>query len=142
MYKITMESVDFGGTKRTEDYYFNLTQAELVEMQLTTEGGYKEMIEKVLNAKDIKTMSQVFKTILCKAYGVVSPDGRKFVKNQAVLDDFLATQAYSDLYMKLVTDDEAAADFFNKVIPQMEEKPVPAQAAQPGLAVLSAAPEA
>ena len=141
MYKKTMETVDFGGTKRTEDYYFNLTKAELMEMQLTTEGGYKEMIEKILKAQDTKAMVEVFKSAICKAYGVLSPDGRKFVKNQAILDDFMATQAYSDLYMELLQDADAAAEFFNNVIPQVEEKPTEPQPAQPGLAVLSAAPE-
>ena len=117
MYKKTMETVDFGGTKRTEDYYFNLTAAELMEMQLSTEGGFKEMIAKIVNSQDTVEATKVFKTALCKSYGVLSPDGRKFIKNEAVLNDFLATQAYSDLYMELLTDANAATEFFNNVIP-------------------------
>lgn len=140
MYKKTMETVDFGGTKRTEDYYFNLTAAELMEMQLSTEGGFKEMIQRVVDAKNQAEMTHIFKQMLCKAYGVLSPDGRKFIKNEAVLNDFLATQAYSDLYMELLTSTEAATEFFNNVIPQQaEEAPAPALPAQPGLSIVDAA---
>ena len=138
MYKKTMETVDFGGTKRTEDYYFNLTAAELMEMQLSTEGGFKEMIEKIVNSQDTVEATKVFKTAICKSYGVLSPDGRKFIKNEAVLNDFLATQAYSDLYMELLTDANAATEFFDHVIPQdLEEKlKTPQQPAQPGLSLI------
>ena len=141
MYKKTMETVDFGGTKRTEDYYFNLTEAELMEMELTTDGGYKEMIEKIMNKQDVKAMVEIFKTAICKAYGVLSPDGRKFVKNQSVLEDFMSTQAFSDLYMELLTDDKAAAEFFNNVIPKNLDTPTAAEPAQPGLALLQTAGE-
>lgn len=140
MYKKTMETIDFGGTKRVEDYYFNLTAAELMEMQLSTEGGFKEMIERIVNAQNQTEMTKLFKKTICKSYGVLSPDGRKFIKNQAVLDDFLATQAYSDLYMEMLTNTEAATEFFNNVIPQdLEKKAAAAQSAQPGLSIVDAA---
>lgn len=48
MLKKTMTTVDFGGTERTEDYYFNLTRAEIMEMELTTEGGLVQMINRTL----------------------------------------------------------------------------------------------
>ena len=131
MYKKTMETTDFGGTKRVEDYYFNLTAAELMEMQLSTEGGFKETIERIVNAQNQTEMTKLFKEMICKSYGVLSPDGRKFIKNQAVLEDFLATQAYSDLYMEMLT---------NTVIPQdLEKKATAAQSAQPGLSIVDAA---
>ena len=140
MYKKTMKTIDFGGTKRVEDYYFNLTAAELMEMQLSTEGGFKEMIERIVNAQNQTEMTELFKKMICKSYGVLSPDGRKFIKNQAVLDDFLATQAYSDLYMEMLTNTDAATEFFNNVIPQdLEKKAAAAQSAQPGLSIVDAA---
>ena len=104
MLKKTMQTVDFGGTERTETYYFNLTKAEIMEMQLGTEGGFVEMIHRIVDAKSQLELAEMFKKIICKSYGVLSPDGRKFIKNQAVLDDFMATQAFSDLYMELVGD--------------------------------------
>lgn len=138
MLKKTMTTVDFGGTERTEDYYFNLTKAEIMEMELNTEGGFSAMINRIVESKSQLELAQLFKQILCKSYGVLSPDGRKFIKNQAVLDDFMATQAFSDLYIELLEDGgKKAADFFEGVMPaDMQDKPdtVPAQ---PGLAVVS-----
>mgnify|MGYP004690133947 CR=1 FL=1 len=139
MLKKTMTTVDFGGTTRTEDYYFNLTESEIIEMQLSTEGGLAAMAKRITDAKSQLELVALFKTMICKSYGVLSPDGRKFIKNQAVLDDFMATQAYSDLYMELVQDAEKAAEFFNNILPEnmrnlTEEKPEK-MPAQPGLAV-------
>lgn len=138
MIKKTMTTVDFGGTERTEDYYFNLTKAEIMEMELNTEGGFNAMIKRIVEAKSQLELAQLFKQIICKSYGVLSPDGRKFIKNQAVLDDFMATQAFSDLYIELLGDGgKKAADFFEGVMPaDMQDKPDTAPA-QPGLAVVS-----
>lgn len=138
MIKKTMTTVDFGGTERTEDYYFNLTKAEIMEMELNTEGGFNAMIKRIVEAKSQLELAQMFKRIICKSYGVLSPDGRKFIKNQAVLDDFMATQAFSDLYIELLEDGgKKAADFFEGVMPaDMQDKPDTAPA-QPGLAVVS-----
>lgn len=141
MYKKTMETIDFGGTKRVEDYYFNLTAAELMEMQLSTEGGFKEMIERIVNAQNQTEMTELFKKMICKSYGVLSPDGRKFIKNDAVLADFMSTQAYSDLYYKLASNGEAAAAFFEGILPEdmkEETKKAAPVNAQPGLKVLEA----
>ena len=104
MLKKTMTTVDFGGTERTEDYYFNLTRAEIMEMELNTEGGFVQMINRITAAQSQLELAKLFKQILCKSYGVLSPDGRKFVKNEAVLADFMATQAYSALYYKLASN--------------------------------------
>ena len=90
MLKKTMTTVDFGGTERTEDYYFNLTKAEIMEMQLCTDGGFAETVKKIVEAKNQLELTRLFKKIICASYGVLSPDGRKFVKNQQVLDDFMA----------------------------------------------------
>lgn len=138
MIKKTMTTVDFGGTERTEDYYFNLTKAEIMEMELNTEGGFNAMIKRIVEAKSQLELAQLFKQIICKSYGVLSPDGRKFIKNQAVLDDFMATQAFSDLYIELLEDGgKKAADFFEGVMPaDMQDKPSAAPA-QPGLALVS-----
>lgn len=137
MLKKTMTTVDFGGTKRTEDYYFNLTKAEIMEMELSTEGGFSEMIKRISAAQSQLELVKLFKSLLCKSYGVLSPDGRKFMKNQAILDDFMATQAFSDLYMELTTDTEKAIAFFEQILPGDMQKETAAPApTQPGLMVL------
>lgn len=141
MYKKTMKTVDFGGTERVEDYYFNLTESELMEMQLGTEGGFTSMIQRIVDAKSQLELAELFKKMICKSYGVLSPDGRKFIKNETVLNDFLATQAFSDLYMELVQDEEKAAAFFNEVLPEKVKNQQKQEAAavptQPGVVLLA-----
>lgn len=139
MLKKTMTTVDFGGTERTEDYYFNLTKAEIMEMQLCTDGGFAETVKKIVEAKNQLELTRLFKKIICASYGVLSPDGRKFVKNQQVLDDFMATQAYSDLYIELLSGDgKAAEDFVNGILPKdLTNEAAKAPVSQPGLAVLN-----
>lgn len=139
MLKKTMTTVDFGGTERTEDYYFNLTKAEIMEMQLCTDGGFVETVKKIVEAKNQLELTRLFKKIICASYGVLSPDGRKFVKNQQVLDDFMATQAYSDLYIELLSGDgKAAEDFVNGILPKdLTNEAAKPPVSQPGLAVLN-----
>lgn len=139
MLKKTMTTVDFGGTERTEDYYFNLTKAEIMEMQLCTDGGFVETVKKIVEAKNQLELTRLFKKIICASYGVLSPDGRKFVKNQQVLDDFMATQAYSDLYIELLSGDgKAAEDFVNGILPKdLTNEAAKAPVSQPSLAVLN-----
>ena len=134
-----MTTVDFGGTERTEDYYFNLTKAEIMEMQLCTDGGFVETVKKIVEAKNQLELTRLFKKIICASYGVLSPDGRKFVKNQQVLDDFMATQAYSDLYIELLSGDgKAAEDFVIGILPKvLTNEAAKAPVSRPGLAVLN-----
>lgn len=122
MLKKTIEYVDFNGTERKEDYYFHFTQAEVAEMELSADGGagLQDYINKVKDAKDSKTLINVFKEVLLKAYGEKSADGRRFIKitpeGHRLADDFAQTEAYSILFMELAFDAQKAADFFNGVV--------------------------
>lgn len=118
MLKKTIKYTDFNGVDREEDFYFNLTEAELAEMNLMTKGGLKGYLEAIINTQDTPAIAELFKKIINKAYGVKSPDGRKFVKSPEILDDFIYTQAYSNLYMSLIADADAAANFVNGIIPK------------------------
>lgn len=118
MLKKTIKYTDFNGVYREEDFYFNLTEAELAEMNLMTKGGLKGYLETIVNTQDTPAIAELFKTIINKAYGVKSPDGRKFMKSPEILEDFTATQAYSNLYMSLIADATSAANFVNGVIPK------------------------
>ena len=112
-----------------------------MEMELTTEGGLVQMINRITAAQSQLELAKLFKQIICKSYGVLSPDGRKFIKNDAVLADFMSTQAYSDLYYKLASNGEAAAAFFEGILPEdmkEETKKAAPVNAQPGLKVLEA----
>lgn len=117
MYKITKTYVDFNGVERTEDFYFNLTKAEIAEMQLSTDGGLDAYIQKIIDAKDQKAVLQLFKDLVLKCYGEKSDDGRRFVKSDEIREAFSQTQAYSDIFIELATDDQAASAFINGIVP-------------------------
>lgn len=117
MIKETITYVDYDGNERTEDFYFNLTKAELAEMNLTVKGGMEQMIKEIVAAKDTPSIIKLFKEILTKSYGKKSPDGRRMMKNEEILTDFVETEAYSQLYMKLATDEVYAQKFVNGVMP-------------------------
>lgn len=117
MYKKTVTYTDFNGVERTEDFYFNLTNQELTEMELEVEGGLTSILDKIIKAQNVPDLVKYFKIILKKAYGVKSEDGRKFMKNEAIWEDFESTQAFSDIYMEFAMDDEAASAFVNGIMP-------------------------
>lgn len=117
MLKKTIEYEDFNGKKVTEDFFFHLSKAELVELELSHEGGLSASLQRIVDAEDGKGIVQEFKNIILKAYGKRSDDGRLFVKNQQVREEFESTEAYSALFMELVTDTDAAIEFINGVIP-------------------------
>ena len=127
MLKLTRTYNDYNGASRTEDFYFNLTQAEVTEMELSVDGGLVEMINRIVAAKDGKQIIAVFK----RAYGEKSPDGKRFIKNQELRDAFAQTEAYSDLFMELATDAEAAARFINGIIPQGKKSQTPSSSPAP-----------
>lgn len=121
MYKETITFEDYNGVERKETYWFNLTEAEIMEMEMSTSGGLAEMIQRVVEAQDAPAIIKVFKELVLKAYGVKSPDGRRFMKEdengRPLYKDFAQTEAYSILFMKLATDAEKAAEFVNGIVP-------------------------
>lgn len=117
MLKKTIKYTDYNGVDREEDFYFNLSKAEIMEMELGTTGGLAEMIQKVVKAQDGPTIMKIFKDLVLKAYGEKTPDGKRFVKSDELSNSFAQTEAYSILFMELATDAKAAADFVNGIIP-------------------------
>lgn len=117
MIKKTITYTDYNGIERKEDFYFNLTKAEVMELEMSTQGGLAEMIQRIVAAQDQPAIIKIFKELIVKAYGVKSPDGKKFIKNQEVVDDFVQTEAFSELFMELATDADAAAKFVNGIVP-------------------------
>lgn len=118
MFKKTMTFKDFDGNVRTEDHYFHLTEAALVEMRLSVNGGLEKYIEKISSGLDGKNLIETFKDIIKRSYGEKSLDGREFIQNEEVFERFKNTQAYSDLFMELATDSKKAAEFINGVLPE------------------------
>jgi hypothetical protein len=117
MIKETITYTDYNGVERKEDFYFNLTKAEIMEMEMSTQGGLAELIQRIVAAQDQPAIIKIFKDLIIKAYGVKSPDGKRFIKNAEVVDEFVQTEAFSQLFMKLATDADAAAKFVNGVVP-------------------------
>ena len=117
MLKKTITYTDYNGTERTEDFYFNLTKAEIMKMEMSIKGGLAEMIQRAVNAQDQTTIIAVFEDLITKAYGVKTLDGRGFQKSAAITEEFVQTPAYSELFMELATDADAAAAFVNGIVP-------------------------
>lgn len=117
MLKKTITYTDYNGTERTEDFYFNLSKAEITEMELSMEGGMRAYIQKIIAAKSQLALVTLFKEIVMKAYGKKSADGRLFMKNDAIRAEFEAHPAYSMIYMDLVTDEAKASAFVNGIMP-------------------------
>lgn len=118
MYVKEMEYTDFNGVTRKEKFYFNLTKAEILDLELGKAGGLTEYIKKIVEAQDTPTIMELFKSLLLKSYGVKSDDGRRFIKNDQVREEFAQTQAFSDLYMLLALNDEEASKFVNGIVPE------------------------
>lgn len=117
MFKKTIEYVDFNGESRKEDFYFNLTKAEIMEMELGKSGGMTGYIEKITNAQSGPEIVNLFKELILKSYGEKDPEGKRFIKNDAIREAFAQTEAYSELFMELATDADAAAEFVNSIVP-------------------------
>lgn len=118
MFKKTITYTDFNGVEQKEDFYFNLTEAELTEMAVTENGGLDAYLEKIVNERDTRKIVDIFKTVILKAYGEKSPDGKYFVKNDQVRERFAQTAAYSELFMEMLEDSKAAAAFFVGLVPE------------------------
>jgi len=115
-----MTYTDYNGVSRTEDFYFNLSKAELAEMELTQDGGLENYLNRIVNSRDTAAIVAVFKELLLKAYGVKSDDGKRFIKSKEISEAFSQTEAYSDLFINLATDSDAATAFVNGIVPKVD----------------------
>lgn len=122
MLKKTVTYVDYNGIERTEDFYFNLTKAEVAEMELSVEGGFSKMLEEIVASKDNVRIVSLFKQMVLKAYGEKSADGRRFVKSEEISQAFAQTEAYSEIFMELALNTDAAAAFVNGIMPANLDK--------------------
>lgn len=118
MLKKTITFEDFEGNKRTEDFYFNLSKAELAEMQMSRQGGFTDWIQKVIDARDNTTLFATIKDFVLKSVGVKSPDGRRFIKNDEIRTEFEQTDAFSELMMELMGNETAFSTFCQGIVPK------------------------
>ena len=128
MFKYNIKYTDYNGMERNEPYYFNLSQAELMEMELSTQAGVEEMIRMMIATKDNAKIVTLFKELILKSFGIKSEDGRRFIKTQELRDSFEQSEAYSVFFMDLLANkDDLQTKFVNGVIngtkvPTMDER--------------------
>lgn len=113
----TIKYTDYNGTEREEKFLFNLSKAELMEMEMGTTGGLAESIQKIVEAQDTPSIIKIFKDLILKAYGQKSADGKRFIKSKELSEEFSQTEAYSVLFMELATDADAAGNFIKGIVP-------------------------
>ncbi len=118
MLKKTITYTDYDGLERTEEFRFNLTKAELIDMELTTVGTFSKLMQKIIDEKDMVRLAKYFKELILKSYGVKSDDGKRFIKSPELSEAFSQTEAYSELYMELLGNSEYAAKFIQQVMPK------------------------
>ena len=117
MLKKTITYTDYDGNERTEDFYFNLSKAEVTAMELSTEGGIQKSLGKIISDQDGKGTVDVIRNLILTAYGEKSLDGKRFIKSNELSEAFSHTEAFSDLFMELLTDADLAAAFVNGILP-------------------------
>lgn len=128
MYAKKIMSTNYNtGEQKERTYYFNLTKAELMEMQLSVDGGLQEYVQKIIEAEKTPQLVELFKKLILMSYGEKSDDGMRFMKKAAdghrLSDDFEQTDAYSELFTELATNSESATAFVNGILPaQVQEQ--------------------
>ena len=122
MYKMPVKYTDYNGVEKTRDFYFHFSKAEVAEMELSVHGGYAEMIQAIVDAQDAPTLIKIFKELVLKAYGEKSTDGERFVKSPELSAAFEQHPAFSDIYMKLAFDAEAASVFVKETFPKPDKQ--------------------
>lgn len=118
MLKRTITYEDYDGNTHTEDFYFNLSKAELIEIEASTPGGVATKLEKISKDNNGAEIIKTFKDIILKSYGVKSEDGKRFIKSEEISKAFEETEAYSELFYELALDADKAAAFVNGIMPR------------------------
>jgi len=140
MFKKTVTYEDYNGDAQTEDFYFNLNKVECLELEYGFGPGESltGSIQTLINAKDMNTVISTIKKVLLTAYGVKSPDGKRFIKNDEVREAFEQSPAFEQIYWELVTNADKASEFIVGVIPSAARENLGADPKQELLASIKA----
>lgn len=117
MYKKLIVYKDYNGNERKEFFYFNLTKVELSKWEVETSGGMREVLENIIKTQDRKGLVELFDDVIRRSYGEKSSDGKYFMKSEEILQRFISTEAYTTLFMELASNDAAASEFINGIMP-------------------------
>lgn len=119
MLKKTVTYRDYNGVNQTEDFYFNLTKIECMELEFGYDKGstLTSSIQTLLDSNDMGTVIATIKKIVLTAYGIKSPDGKRFIKSDEIREAFEQSPAFEEIYWELITNAEKAADFISGIVP-------------------------
>lgn len=112
---------DYNGETVTDRFYFNLSRAELLRLDIKSKDGLYKYMQRIVNSGDNAAIWSMFEEFVTLAVGKKSVDGRRFDKSDEAKKDFLESDAYSEfLYMLMSgnygTDPNYAANFINGII--------------------------
>lgn len=124
MLKKLIKFTDYNDVKREEDFFFNLSRAELLQMELEEVGGLKSRLERLVQTQNTSEMTKQFRSIILDSYGEKSPDGKRFIKSKELSEAFAQTEAYSELFMEITMNDEAASAFIDGITQSAKDKPI------------------
>ena len=117
MFTKQIKYTDLDGNEKVREAQFHFSKAELLEKEMSMYGGFEATVNKIMETKDSKALIELFKELILKAYGEKAPDGTRFIKSEEMSREFSQTEAYSEYFIQLATDDDAAAEFVNGVMP-------------------------
>lgn len=117
MFKKTITYIDYNDVEKTEDFYFNLSRAEMIEMEMGAGGGLAEQLRAIVASKDVKKIGETFTDILKKSCGEKTVDGG-FRKTPEITTKFLESEAYSEFLMEMISDSNVAAAFVSGIMPK------------------------
>lgn len=118
MLKKTITYKDYNDVERKEDFYFNLTQTELMKWDLKTPGGLAAKLEKITQKFDVPSLTEFLEDLIDKSYGIKSDDGVRFIKDPKLSEMFRQTEAYDQLFIELFSDEKKTSDFINGILPK------------------------
>lgn len=124
MLKKTITYTDYDGMERTEDFWFNLNKTELTKLDAELDGGVLGVLRKIIDKKDRKALVDFIETLILRSYGEKTLDGKRFVKNQQMAEEFMQTPAYDELFMGILQDTDNQTSFINGIIPQSMAKEI------------------
>lgn len=121
MIKKTINYTDYEGNPQSEVCYFNLTKAEVIEMELDPNGSLENLVNEIMENKEPRRIAELIKKFILRSYCEKTSDGKRIIKTPEITAAFAASEAYSELFMSLTNDADELANFFNGVLPFVPE---------------------
>ena len=118
MLKRPITYTDFDGNEITEDFYFNLSASDIVNLDAKYEGGLEGAIKRIAAAEDKTAMIMEMEKVILASYGERSEDGKRFRKSDELSSDFRYHAAYDVLFFEIISDENKMVEFITQVIPK------------------------